>query len=70
MHLHEHISFCDTMLYSQVRAWGYEPLLVSCESSKGLKQVDEVLRGKTSVVAGPSGKAGGTHAMGPAWELC
>ena len=41
----------------QVRSWGYEPLLVSCESGMGLEQVADVLANRTSVVAGPSGRA-------------
>ena len=48
----------NSMLCCQVRAWGYTPLLVSCESGMGLGQVDDVLRGRTSVVTGPSGKEG------------
>ena len=39
----------------QVRSWGYEPILVSCEQRWGLEEVGRVLRGRTSVVAGPSG---------------
>ena len=39
----------------QVRSWGYEPLLVSCEQGWGLEEVGQVLGGRTSVVAGPSG---------------
>ncbi|GAX72792.1 hypothetical protein CEUSTIGMA_g247.t1 [Chlamydomonas eustigma] len=39
----------------QVRSWGYEPLLVSCETGLGLSDALEVLSGRTSVVAGPSG---------------
>ncbi len=42
----------------QVRAWGYEPLLVSCERGTGLAEVSEVLSGRVSVVAGPSGERG------------
>jgi ribosome biogenesis GTPase len=40
---------------AQLRAWGYEPVLVSCESGQGLPEVSRVLAGRTSVVAGPSG---------------
>lgn len=40
---------------SQVRSWGYEPFLVSCEQRWGLEEVGKVLQGRTSVVAGPSG---------------
>ncbi len=40
----------------QVRSWGYEPLVVSCEGEgQGLGQVMTVLENKTAVVAGPSG---------------
>jgi putative ribosome biogenesis GTPase RsgA len=40
----------------QVRSWGYDPLVVSCEGSgRGLQEVMSVLEGKTGVVAGPSG---------------
>eukprot|EP00798_Chlamydomonas_sp_ICE-L_P028779 gene28779-31966_t len=38
-----------------VRGWGYNPILVSCETGLGVDQVEQVLQGKTSVVAGPSG---------------
>ncbi|KAG1680750.1 hypothetical protein FOA52_008083 [Chlamydomonas sp. UWO 241] len=42
---------------AQVRAWGYDPLLVSCETGQGLADVRTALAtsGTTSVVAGPSG---------------
>jgi putative ribosome biogenesis GTPase RsgA len=40
----------------QVRSWGYEPLVVSCETGRGLDEVQSVLAGRTSVIAGPSGE--------------
>lgn len=38
------------------RLWGYEPLVMSCESGEGVAQVAHALQGRTSVVAGPSGE--------------
>ena len=43
----------------QVRSWGYEPLLLSCEEGFGLDAVAQLLRGKVAVVAGPSGEGRG-----------
>jgi len=39
----------------QVRSWGYEPLVVSSSTGRGVEDVMQVLQDKTSVVAGPSG---------------
>ncbi|KAG2501274.1 hypothetical protein HYH03_001078 [Edaphochlamys debaryana] len=39
----------------QCRAWGYEPIVLSCETGRGVEQVAEALQGRVSVVAGPSG---------------
>jgi len=39
----------------QVRSWGYDPLVVSSSTGRGVDEVMQVLRDKTSVVAGPSG---------------
>lgn len=40
----------------QVRSWGYEPIVASCESGLGMDEAVAALAGKTSVVAGPSGR--------------
>lgn len=42
-------------LYETYRRCGYKVLLTSAQSGEGLKELQEVLRGKTTVVAGPSG---------------
>ncbi|KAL6763844.1 hypothetical protein V8C86DRAFT_3012707 [Haematococcus lacustris] len=39
----------------QVRSWGYDPLVVSCQSGRGVPEVLQALQGTTAVVAGPSG---------------
>ncbi|KAJ9528196.1 hypothetical protein QJQ45_014165 [Haematococcus lacustris] len=38
-----------------VRSWGYDPLVVSCQSGRGVPEVLQALQGTTAVVAGPSG---------------
>jgi len=59
----------------QVRSWGYEPIVVSCEVGLGIEEAVSVLAGRTSVVAGPSGAGKsslinamrmGRHREGPA----
>ena len=39
----------------QIESWGYHTIPVSAASGQGLAQLNEVLEGKVSVVAGPSG---------------
>ncbi|KAG2432953.1 hypothetical protein HXX76_008681 [Chlamydomonas incerta] len=40
---------------AQCRAWGYEPVVLSCETGEGVEQVAARLSDRVSVVAGPSG---------------
>ncbi|GFR42533.1 hypothetical protein Agub_g3438, partial [Astrephomene gubernaculifera] len=37
------------------RSWGYEPIILSCETGQGVEQVAQLLQGRISAVAGPSG---------------
>ncbi|KXZ46521.1 hypothetical protein GPECTOR_43g958 [Gonium pectorale] len=39
----------------QCRSWGYQPVVLSCETGEGVEQVAGVLQDRISVVAGPSG---------------
>ena len=39
----------------QIESWGYHTIPVSAASGQGLAQLNEALKGKVSVVAGPSG---------------
>lgn len=40
---------------SRLRSWGYEPVLCSVDTKQGLDTLKFILRGKTSVIVGPSG---------------
>ncbi|CAI9785083.1 unnamed protein product [Fraxinus pennsylvanica] len=40
---------------SRLRSWGYEPVLCSVDTKRGLDTLKFILRGKTSVIVGPSG---------------
>lgn len=42
-------------LCMQIESWGYHTIPVSAASGQGLAQLNEALKGKVSVVAGPSG---------------
>ncbi|KAI0510520.1 hypothetical protein KFK09_011124 [Dendrobium nobile] len=39
----------------RLRTWGYEPLFCSVESKSGLTFLEDILKGRTTVVVGPSG---------------
>ncbi|KAJ9528020.1 hypothetical protein QJQ45_005702 [Haematococcus lacustris] len=45
----------DLVPEAEVRSWGYDPLVVSCQSGRGVPEVLQALQGTTAVVAGPSG---------------
>ncbi|KMZ67441.1 Ribosome-associated GTPase [Zostera marina] len=39
----------------RLNAWGYQPLFCSVEKKYRLKQLEDILKGKTNVIVGPSG---------------
>lgn len=39
----------------RLRSWGYEPVLCSVESKRGLDSLAFILRDQTTVIVGPSG---------------
>ncbi|PKU81435.1 small ribosomal subunit biogenesis GTPase RsgA 1, mitochondrial [Dendrobium catenatum] len=40
---------------NRLRTWGYDPLFCSVESKSGLTFLEDILKGRTTVVVGPSG---------------
>ncbi|KAH0462482.1 hypothetical protein IEQ34_010057 [Dendrobium chrysotoxum] len=40
---------------NRLRTWGYEPMFCSVESKSGLAFLEDILKGRTTVVVGPSG---------------
>lgn len=40
---------------AQCKDWGYEAVPISCETGEGVQTLATTLKGKTAVVAGPSG---------------
>lgn len=49
--------------HAQIESWGYRTIPVSAASGRGLEQLNEVLKDKVSVVAGPSGCLSGSAAI-------
>ncbi|GFH25951.1 uncharacterized protein HaLaN_24006 [Haematococcus lacustris] len=54
----------DLVPEAEVRSWGYDPLVVSCQSGRGVPEVLQALQGTTAVVAGPSGAIVGLRPLG------
>ena len=43
------------LVAAQIESWGYDAIAVSAATGRGLDRLSEVLAGRVSVVAGPSG---------------
>lgn len=57
MFRYEIINFLQILVEwkSRLRSWGYEPVLCSVDTKRGLDTLKFILRDKTSVIVGPSG---------------
>lgn len=42
-------------LIERLKSWGYNALMVSCETGAGIQELTEILTNEISVVVGPSG---------------